>query len=122
MADKRRKARSELVLVSLIAAVLAAGPGAHSAARVISTGPSRSGSADSRGSRPLGQINPHVFGSNLLWPYNAEGAFDPATHTFYPAFVNEVRALWSYGATVPRRDYCRQFRLVARDRAAAPAQ
>ena len=93
MADKRRKARSELVLVSLIAAVLAAGPGAHSAARVISTGPSEAVVRIVVGSRPLGQINPHVFGSNLLWPYNAEGAFDPATHTFYPAFVNEVRAL-----------------------------
>ncbi len=93
MADRRRKARSELVLVSLIAAVLAAGPGAHSAARVIPTGPSEAVVRIVVGSRPLGQINPHVFGSNLLWPYNAEGAFDPATHSFYPAFVNEVRAL-----------------------------
>ena len=122
MADKRRKARSELVLVSLIAAVLAAGPGAHSAARVISTGPSEAVVRIVVGSRPLGQINPHVFGSNLLWPYNAEGAFDPATRHFLPGFCQRSARPWSYGASVPRRDYCRQFRLVARDRAAAPAQ
>jgi alpha-L-arabinofuranosidase len=93
MADWRRRARSELVLVSLIAAVLAAGPGAHSAARAIPTGPSEVVVRVVVGQRPLGKINPGLFGSNLLWPYNAEGAFDPATHSFYPAFVSEVRDL-----------------------------
>jgi alpha-L-arabinofuranosidase len=93
MTDRRRKARSELVLISLVAAVLAAGPGAHSAARAIPIGPSEVTVRIVVGPRPLGRINPDLFGSNLLWPYNAEGAFDPATHGFYPAFVSEVRDL-----------------------------
>jgi alpha-N-arabinofuranosidase len=41
----------------------------------------------------MGQISPQLFGSNLLWPYNAEGAFDPLTDNFYPTFVREVRQL-----------------------------
>ena len=27
--------------------------------------------------------------SRLLWPNHAEGAFDPSTHSVYPAFVHE---------------------------------
>lgn len=41
----------------------------------------------------LGRISRGLFGANLLWPYDAEGTFDPATHQFYPAFVDEVRRL-----------------------------
>jgi alpha-N-arabinofuranosidase len=41
----------------------------------------------------LGRISPYLFGSNLLWPYSAEGAFDTATDSFYPAFVDQVRQL-----------------------------
>jgi alpha-N-arabinofuranosidase len=41
----------------------------------------------------MGQISPEHFGSNLLWPYNAEGAFDPLTDSFYPTFIRDVRQL-----------------------------
>jgi alpha-N-arabinofuranosidase len=44
-------------------------------------------------SRGLGVISRYLFGSNLLWPYDAEGAYDQAEHEFYPSFVKEVRAL-----------------------------
>jgi alpha-L-arabinofuranosidase len=40
-----------------------------------------------------GTVSPYLFGSNLLWPYDAEGAFDPATDGFYPSFVQEARAM-----------------------------
>src|SRR5581483_6576147 len=35
----------------------------------------------------LGSISPYLFGSNLLWPYNAEGAFNPVSRQFYPPFL-----------------------------------
>jgi alpha-N-arabinofuranosidase len=44
-------------------------------------------------SRQLGVISPGLFGANLLWPYNAEGAFNPKTGRFYPAFISLVRQL-----------------------------
>ena len=39
----------------------------------------------------LGQVSPYLFGSNLLWPYNAEGSFDASTGAFYPSFVEQVK-------------------------------
>jgi alpha-L-arabinofuranosidase len=44
-------------------------------------------------SNDLGTISPYLFGANLLWPYDAEGAFDPSRDRFYPSFVDEVRAV-----------------------------
>jgi alpha-N-arabinofuranosidase len=41
----------------------------------------------------LGRISPYLFGANLLWPYDAEGAFDVSTDRIYPAFVAEVHSL-----------------------------
>lgn len=43
--------------------------------------------------RSLGEVSPYVFGANLLWPYNAEGAFDPAAGRFYPAFVDQAEQM-----------------------------
>lgn len=47
----------------------------------------------------LGTISKYLFGANLLWASNAEGAFDPGTGTFYPGFVSTLRHL---GVTVLR--------------------
>jgi alpha-N-arabinofuranosidase len=44
-------------------------------------------------SKQLGRVSPYLFGANLLWPYDAEGAFDASDDQFYPAFVTEVDAL-----------------------------
>ena len=41
----------------------------------------------------LGRVSKYLFGANLLWADDAEGAFDPATGTFYPGFVATVRHL-----------------------------
>jgi alpha-L-arabinofuranosidase len=40
-----------------------------------------------------GTISKYLFGANMLWAYDEEGAFDPATDSFYPAFVNSLRRL-----------------------------
>ncbi len=88
----RSKAVAELAGVSLVAAVLAVGSGAPSAERPISGAP-KAAVQVVVGAQPLGRISPYLFGSNLLWPYDAEGAFDPAIDNFYPAFVDEVRRL-----------------------------
>ena len=45
------------------------------------------------GPDPIGTVSKYLFGANLLWAYNEEGAFDPATGSFYPAFVASLRAL-----------------------------
>jgi alpha-L-arabinofuranosidase len=79
---------------SLIAAVLAAAPGGHTAAEPITRDKLPPALVEIVvGPHVLGRISRDLFGSNLLWSYNAEGAFDPATDRFYPAFVNEVRQL-----------------------------
>ncbi|HTW07655.1 MAG TPA: hypothetical protein VME46_09100, partial [Acidimicrobiales bacterium] len=44
-------------------------------------------------SRSLGRVSPYLFGANLLWPYDADGTFDASVGRFYPAFVDEVKAL-----------------------------
>jgi alpha-N-arabinofuranosidase len=49
--------------------------------------------------RPLGTISRYLFGANLLWADDAEGAFDQSTGTFYPAFVSLLRRV---GVTVLR--------------------
>jgi alpha-L-arabinofuranosidase len=70
------------------------GTGTHTAARPITRGGLPPALVDiSVGPRALGWISPHLFGANLLWPYNAEGAFNPLTDNFYPAFVDDVRQL-----------------------------
>ena len=43
--------------------------------------------------QPVGTISKYLFGANLLWAYNEEGAFDPTTDAFYPAFVSSLRRL-----------------------------
>ena len=52
-------------------------------------------------SQQRGRISPFLFGSNLLWPYNAEGAFDPATGHFLSSFVNEVKRLGTTALRYP---------------------
>lgn len=74
--------------------VLAPGVRVVPAARVVRPGPVRS--APVRlvvWAKRLGRVSPYLFGANLLWPYDAEGAFDTATGHFYPGFVEEVRSL-----------------------------
>ena len=44
-------------------------------------------------SEHLGTISKYLFGANLLWADNAEGAFDPQTDSFYPTFVSMLRRL-----------------------------
>ncbi len=41
----------------------------------------------------LGTISRYLFGANLLWADDAEGAFDVATGSFYPGFVQMLRRL-----------------------------
>jgi alpha-L-arabinofuranosidase len=41
----------------------------------------------------FGVISRYLFGTNLLWADDAEGAFDPATGTFYAGFVTALRRL-----------------------------
>lgn len=43
--------------------------------------------------RSSGTVSPYLFGANLLWPYDAEGAFDPRTGHFYPAFLHALTEL-----------------------------
>lgn len=45
------------------------------------------------GLRPVSTVSRYVFGANLLWAYNAEGAYDPRTGRFYPGFVDQLRRL-----------------------------
>ncbi len=45
------------------------------------------------GSRPGLRISPYLFGTNLLWAYNAEGSFDSRTGRFYPGFVAALRRI-----------------------------
>ncbi len=97
------RAGASFASASLVAVLLAAGPPPHAAAPT--------GAQSDTGKLPgavtqiavqpkaLGRISPLLFGSNLLWPNNAEGAFDPSTHSFYPTFVDEIRKL---GVTVLR--------------------
>lgn len=51
--------------------------------------------------RPSGRISPYLFGSNLLWPYNAEGAFDPRTDRFFPSFIRQVEQLGTRALRYP---------------------
>ena len=88
------RASAGFVSVSLVAAVLTAASGAHTAARPITRGKLPSALVEIVvGPKVLGRISRRLFGSNLLWPYDAEGAFNPSTDSFYPAFVKEVRQL-----------------------------
>ena len=41
----------------------------------------------------FGTISKYLFGTNLLWADDAEGAFDPVTGNFYPGFVSLLRDL-----------------------------
>lgn len=88
----RSAGRSRLASVGVIAALVAA-PNIPSAARPLPTKVPEASVVVVVEQQDLGEISPDLFGSNLLWPYNAEGAFDPATDNFYPAFVSEVRQL-----------------------------
>jgi alpha-N-arabinofuranosidase len=45
------------------------------------------------GPRHLGTISKYLFGANLLWADDAEGAFDAADGSFYPGFVRMLRRL-----------------------------
>jgi hypothetical protein len=106
------------VSVSLVAAVLTGASGAHTAARPITRGKLPSALVEIVvGPKVLGRISRRLFGSNLLWPYEAEGAFNPSTDSFYPAFVKEVRQLGVTSLHYPAGITARQFRLAARHRA-----
>ena len=45
------------------------------------------------GARHLGQVSRYLFGANLLWADDAEGAFDAADGSFYPGFVRILHNL-----------------------------
>jgi alpha-N-arabinofuranosidase len=41
----------------------------------------------------LGLVSKYLFGANLLWAANSEGAFDPTTGHFYPSFADVLRRI-----------------------------
>lgn len=41
----------------------------------------------------LGTVSKYLFGANLLWADNAEGAFDPKTQGWYPEFLAMLKRL-----------------------------
>ena len=84
--------RSRVVSAWVVAALIAA-PNVPTAARPFPTTVPAASVVVVVSPQDMGQISPELFGSNLLWPYNAEGAFDPLTDNFYPTFVREVRQL-----------------------------
>jgi len=45
------------------------------------------------GPQSLGTVSKYLFGANLLWAYDEEGAFDAADDNFYPAFVDSLKRL-----------------------------
>jgi len=45
------------------------------------------------GRRALGPVSKYLFGANLLWAYDAEGAFDQRADQWYPGFVALLRRL-----------------------------
>jgi alpha-L-arabinofuranosidase len=45
------------------------------------------------GPQSLGTVSKYLFGANLLWAYDEEGAFDAAADNFYPAFVDSLKRL-----------------------------
>src|SRR5579875_632243 len=45
------------------------------------------------GRRALGPVSKYLFGANLLWAYDAEGAFDQWADQWYPGFVALLRRL-----------------------------
>lgn len=45
------------------------------------------------GPRHLGTISRYLFGANLLWADDAEGAFNATDGSFYPGFVRMLRSL-----------------------------
>jgi alpha-L-arabinofuranosidase len=88
------RASASFASAFLVAALLTVAAGVHSAARPITKGKLPPVLVNIMiGPKTLGRISSRLFGSNLLWPYDAEGAFDQSTHSFYPSFVAEVREL-----------------------------
>lgn len=77
----------------LAIAVVATWAPAVSAASAPPTGEPRGGTQIIVGAQPISTISKYLFGANLLWAYNEEGAFDPTTDAFYPAFVASLRRL-----------------------------
>jgi alpha-N-arabinofuranosidase len=63
---------------------------AHGVLQVAAGG---AGNAIVVGGRPLQSVSRYLFGANLLWASGAEGAFNPSTGTFKPAFVADVRKM-----------------------------
>ena len=45
------------------------------------------------GASPVGVVHRGLFGVDLFWAQDAEGAFDVKAHEFYPGFVRELRQL-----------------------------
>jgi alpha-N-arabinofuranosidase len=77
----------------LLASVLGAGglPVASGQAAAV---PARSASPELLlGGRALGPVSRYLFGANVLWAFDAEGAFDSNSGQWYPGFVSLLRRL-----------------------------
>ena len=69
-----------------------------SASLLVATVPATAASAQAVvgvtvGSSPVGTVSRGLFGVDLYWAQDAEGAFDAKAHEFYPGFVGELRRL-----------------------------
>ncbi|HTV12781.1 MAG TPA: hypothetical protein VME20_13080 [Acidimicrobiales bacterium] len=94
-APRRPRARAWHVVASGLAAFLAALmalSGIAPAARILRPVTVPPVEVEVSGHRD-GSISRYLFGANLLWPYNAEGAFDASSDDFYPSFIEDVRSL-----------------------------
>ncbi len=81
------------VLAFSATAVLCAWAPAVTAAGVPSSTRTNTGTQIVVEPQTVGTISKYLFGANLLWAYNEEGAFDPTTDAFYAEFVASLRRL-----------------------------
>ncbi len=86
-----RRPPAILLLTALLLGLWA--PVASAAAAPPAGEPPHATSALVIGPQHQGTVSKYLFGANLLWAYNEEGAFDAAADNFYPAFVDSLRKL-----------------------------
>jgi alpha-N-arabinofuranosidase len=89
----RRTGRNAVRAWLLAVAILGAWAPAVSAAEAPPANEARAATQIIVGPQTTGTISKDIFGANLLWAYDEEGAFDTTTDSFYPAFVASLRRL-----------------------------
>jgi alpha-L-arabinofuranosidase len=88
-----KRAFAAPALAFLATAVLCAWAPAVMAAGVPSSSGTNGGTQIVVEPQAVGTISKYLFGANLLWAYNEEGAFDSTTDAFYPDFIASLRRL-----------------------------